>query len=76
MDHIMKQIYHSPLICWPSILQSEGHDLVAKGAPLHNEGCHLHVFRSHPNLIIVGETIREREDFMMSNVIDQDINMS
>ena len=49
MNRVMEQSDHGALIRFPSVLQSERHDLVAKGALLRNEGRLLHVFGSHLN---------------------------
>src|ERR1051325_6429751 len=63
------------MISGASVLQSERHDLVAECAPLCNESSLLHVFRSHLDLIVTGETIHEGENLMLSGVVDQNINM-
>src|ERR1044072_9649738 len=75
MNHVMKQSYHGTLICGASVLQSERHDLVAECAPLCNKSSLFHVFRSHFDLIVTGETIHEGENFMLSGVVNQNINM-
>src|ERR1043165_2331141 len=75
MDHVMKPSYHGTLICGASVLQSERHDLVAECAPLCNESSLLHVFRSHFDLIVTGETFHEGDNFMLSSVVNQNINM-
>ena len=70
MDRVMEQGDHGALICCLNILQSEGHDFVAKGTPLRNKGCLLHVFGIHFNLIVTGETFHKVEDFMLSGVVN------
>src|ERR1043165_3242866 len=75
MNHVMKQCYHSTLISGACILQSEWHDLVAESTPLCNKSSLLHVFGSHFDLIATGETIHEGENFVLSSVINQNINV-
>ena len=40
-----------------------------------NEGCLLHVFMSHIDLVVARETIHEREDFVLHDVVNQNINV-
>src|ERR1051325_10853871 len=75
MDHVMEQCYHSALISGACVLQSERHNLVAESTPLCNKSSLLHVFRSHFDLIVTGETIHEGANFMLSSVVNQNINM-
>src|ERR1044072_4285573 len=75
MNHVMKQCYHSTLISGSCVLQSEWHNLVTESTPLCNKGSLLHVFGSHFNLIVTGETIHEGDNFMLSGVVNQNINM-
>src|ERR1051325_5719140 len=75
MDHVMEQCYHSALISGACVLQSERHNLVAESAPLGNKGSLLHVFRSHFDLIVTGETIHEGENLMLNGIVNQNINM-
>src|ERR1044072_7858208 len=75
MDHVMKQCHHSTLISGACVLQSKRHNLVAESAPLCNKSSLLHVFGSHFDLIITGETIHEGENLMLSGVVNQNINM-
>src|ERR1051325_2647352 len=75
MDHVMEQCYHSALISGACVLQSERHNLVAESTPLCNKSSLLHVFRSHFDLIVTGETIHEGENLMLGSVFDQNINM-
>src|ERR1051325_5342854 len=75
MNHVMTQCYHSTLISGARVLQSERHNLVTKSAPLCNKSSLLHVFGSHFNLIVTGETIHEGENFMLSGIVNQNINM-
>src|ERR1044072_2538924 len=75
MNHVMKQCYHSTLISGVCVLQSERHNLITESAPLCNESSLLHVFGSHFDLIVTGETIHEGENFVLSGVVNQNINM-
>src|ERR1051325_10953258 len=75
MDHVMKKCHHGTLISGASVLQSERHDLVAESAPLCNKISLLHVFGSHFDLIVAGETIHEGENLVLSGVVNQNINM-
>ena len=74
-DHVVEQSDHGALIRCPNILQSKRHDLVAKGTPLSNKGCLLHIFGSHLNLILTGETIHKGEDLMLCGVVNQKVDM-
>ena len=40
-----------------------------------DEGCLLHVFRSHLDLVVSRETIHEGEDFVFHGVVDQNVNV-
>src|ERR1051325_10558381 len=75
MNHVVKQSHHGTLICGASVLQTEQNDLVAECAPLCNESSLFHVFGSHFDLIVTGETIHEGENLMLSSVINLNINM-
>src|ERR1043165_4348382 len=75
MNHVMEQSYHGMLICGANILQTERHDLVVECAPLCNESSLLHIFGSHFDLIVIGETIHEGENLMLSGVVNQNINV-
>src|ERR1044072_3387867 len=75
MNHVVKQCHHGTLISGARVLQSERHNLVAESTPLCNESSLLHVFRSHFDLIVIEETIHEGENFVLSSVVNQDINM-
>src|ERR1044072_5430472 len=75
MNYVMKQSYHSTLICGANVLQSKWHDFVTEYAPLCNESSLFHVFGGHFDLIVTGETIHEGENFMLSGVVNQKINM-
>src|ERR1051325_465511 len=75
MNHIMKQCNHSTLISGACVLQSEWHNLVAESAPLCDKSSLLHVFGSHFDLIVTAETIHEGENFVLSSVVNQNINM-
>src|ERR1051325_4691890 len=75
MNHVMEQCHHSALISGACVLQSERHNFVAESTPLCNKSSLLHVFRSHFDLIVTGETIHEGEDLMLSGVVNQNINM-
>ena len=46
VDHIMEQSDHGALISCPDILQPKRHHLITEGAPLCDEVCLLHVFRT------------------------------
>src|ERR1051325_6292710 len=63
------------LVCGTSIFQPKRHDLVIESAPLYNESSLFHIFGSHLDLIVIGETIHEREDFVLCSIVNQDINM-
>src|ERR1043165_910365 len=63
------------MISGACVLQSERHDFVAESTPLCNESSLLHVFKSHFDLIVAGETIHEGENLMLSGVVNQNINM-
>src|ERR1051325_2905279 len=75
MNHVMEQCHHGTLISGACVLQSERHNLIIESAPLCNESSLLHVFGGHFDLIVTGETIHEGENFMLSGVINQNINM-
>ena len=75
MNHIMKQNYHGSLIGCPSVLQSKRHHFVTENAPLHDEGCLLHVLGCHLDLIITRESVHEGEYLMMCGIINQNINV-
>src|ERR1051325_10769163 len=75
MNHVMKKCHHSALISGTCVLQSERHDLVAESTPLCNESSLLHVFGSRLDLIVTGETIHEGENFVLSGVVNYNINM-
>src|ERR1044072_1545120 len=75
MNHVVKQCHHSTLVSGACVLQSERHNLVTESTPLCNESSLLHVFRSHFDLIVTGETIHEGENLMLSGVVNQNINM-
>src|ERR1044072_3574608 len=75
MNHVMKQCHHSTLISGARVLQSERHNFVAESAPLCNKSSLLHVFGSHFDVIVTRETIHEGENFMLSGVLNQNINM-
>src|ERR1051325_1645028 len=74
MNQVMEQCHHSTLISGACILQSERHNFVAESTPLCNKSSLLHVFGSHFNLIITGETIHEGEDLVLGGVVNQNIN--
>src|ERR1051325_3547865 len=75
MNHVMEQCHHGTLISGACVLQSELHNLIAESAPLCNKSSLLHVFRSHFDLIVTGETIHKGENLMLSGVVNQNINM-
>src|ERR1043165_1298093 len=75
MNHVMKQCHHGTLVSGACVLQSERHNLVTESAPLCTKTSLLHVFGSHFDLIVTGETIHEGENFMLSGVVDQNINV-
>src|ERR1043165_649700 len=75
MNHVMKQCHHGTLISGACVLQSERHNLVVESTPLCNKSSLLHVFRSHFDLIVTGETIHERENLMLGGVVNQNINV-
>ena len=70
VNHIMEQSDHGSLISCPSILLPKRHHLVAEGAPLYNEGCLLHVLRSHLDLFVAREAIHEGEYFVLGSVVN------
>jgi len=49
---IMEDCIHGILICYPDILQAEGHHSVAIHPRWHSEGCVLFIFMIHLDLII------------------------
>src|ERR1051325_8154070 len=75
MNHVMEQCHHSTLISGACVLQPKRHNLVAESTPLCNKSSLLHVFGSHLDLIVTGETIHEGENLMLSGVVNQNINM-
>src|ERR1044072_4359628 len=75
MNHVMEQCHHSTLISGACVLQSERHDLITESPPLCNKSSLLHVFGSHFDLIVTGETIHEGENLILSGVVNQNINM-
>ena len=70
LNHIVEQSDHGSLIDYPNILQPKRHHLVTEGTTLYDEGCLLHVFRSHLDLVVARETIHEGEDFVMRDVVN------
>ena len=52
VNHIVEQRDHGTLISFPRILQPKRLYLVTESAPLCNEGCLLHVFRGHLDLVV------------------------
>ena len=75
MDHAMEQSYHGLLISFPSVLQPKRHHFVAESPSLCDEGCLLHVFGCHLDLIVTREIIHEGKDLVLCSVINQNINV-
>src|ERR1051325_6168820 len=75
MNHVTEQCHHGTLISGACVLQSERHNLITESAPRCNESSLLHGLGSHFDLIVTGETIHEGENFMLSGVVNQNINM-
>ena len=75
MNRVMEQSYHGSLIGCPNILQSKRHHFVTESSPLCDEGCFLHVFGCHLDLIVTIETVHEGEDLMMYGIFNQNINV-
>ena len=63
------------MIGYACILQNERHDLITEGAPLCDKSGFLHVFGRHFDLVVPGEAIHEGEYFILSSVVNQNINM-
>ena len=75
VNHVMEQGDHGSLISCPNILQPKRHHLVTESTPLCDEGCLLHVFGCHLDLVVARETIHKGEDFVLCGVVNQNTDV-
>ena len=75
MHHIREQGYHGLLVCRPSILQVEWHDVVGIGSLISGERRFGSVLFSHLDLITTWEPVHKGEEHVGHSVINQGINM-
>lgn len=60
VNYILKDSHYGPLICCPSIVQSELHNGIAISTPRSNESCIILMIWMHLDLVIPPEPIDKR----------------
>lgn len=75
VDHGMEEGSHGLLICCPFLLETKGHEFVAKYALRGSEGNLQIVFYKYLYLIVAQEFFHEGHHFVSGSTINKHINV-